>query len=76
VAFRKVFESSPKFVSAIHFAGLKVRAHCGCTFADEPNLFSAYDNAMNVNVHSQPVLSTLCEGCRRKYSNSPQVLRE
>lgn len=24
-AFRKVFEASPRFISAIHFAGLKVR---------------------------------------------------
>ena len=35
-AFRKVFESSPKFISAIHFAGLKVRDRmCGCIFANE-----------------------------------------
>lgn len=25
-SFRKVFEGSPKFISAIHFAGLKVRS--------------------------------------------------
>ena len=60
---RQVFEESPKFVSCIHFAGLKVSAAVpvsGC-------------QGVNDEVHH---LTTTFTGCRRKYNGAVAVLRQ
>jgi nucleoside-diphosphate-sugar epimerase len=54
-ALKKVFESSPKFSSCIHFAGLKVRTVFRFLFT-----VTFFDN-------SSKYFARVLQGCRRKY---------